>query len=178
MSLRERDQVISISEDFQTIRWRLGGADGDFAFSDPADMFHAQHTASQLPNGNILLFDNQAGLPAPDGEGHYSRALELRLDFDAMTAVKAWEYSPEPRLYSKFAGSAYRLDNGNTLINFGHPAQGELTTTLVEVDARGRELFRLATDAVPRELRFNRYRALPGPESIIGETMLRPPKER
>ncbi len=177
-SLRNPSQIISISEDFQTVRWRLGGSDGDFAFPDPADMFSRQHTASQLPNGNILLFDNQAGLPAPDGDGYYSRALELRLDFDAMTAVKAWEYSPEPRLHSRIAGSAYRLDNGNTLINFGHPTPDELTTTLVEVDARGRELFRLATDAVPRELRFNHYRALPGPESVIGETMLRPPKER
>ena len=177
-SLRNPSQVISISEDFQTVRWRLGGADGDFGFPDPADMFSRQHTATQLPNGNILLFDNQAGLPAPDGDGYYSRALELRLDFDAMTAVKAWEYSPEPRLHSRIAGSAYRLDNGNTLVNFGHHTPGELTTALVEADALGRELFRLVTDAVPRELRFNRYRALPGPESIIGETMLRAPKER
>ena len=138
-----------------------------------------QHAATQLPNGNVLVFDNRADLPDESG-GYYSRALELRLDFDAMTAVKAWEYSPAPPLYARNRSSAYRLDNGNTLINFGISADpAAIPIAIIEADADGREIFRLETinPAVkegadgPR-----RYRAYPGPESVIGETMLRAPK--
>ena len=179
LSSRNLHQVISISPDFQTVRWRLGGPGGDFDFPDPADRFHRQHTATQLPGGGVLLFDNRAELP--DGGGNYSRALELQLDFDAMTAVKAWEFSPDPPIYSSVVSSAYRLDNGNTLVNFG--ATEDLATipsAIIEANAEGREIFRLETidPAVAEEAASGpwRYRAYPGPDSIIGETMLRAPK--
>ena len=178
-SSRNRHQVISISPDFQTVRWRLGGPDSDFDFPNPADRFRVQHTAALLPNGNVLMFDNRADLPG--GDGYYSRALELRLDFDAMTAVKAWEFSPDPPIYSSIVGSAYRLDNGNTLINFGHSEDAAtIPIAVIEADARGREIFRLETIDPPAAEANRRgplrYRANPGPESIIGETMLRAPK--
>ena len=181
ISSRNRHQVISISPDFQTIRWQLGGPDSDFDFPDPTDMFHAQHTATQLPNGNVLVFDNRADMP--DGDGYYSRALELRLDFDAMTAVKAWEFSPDPPIYSSHVSSAYRLDNGNTLINFGLSADpATIPIAIIEADAEGREVFRLETIDPPvaeeADLGPRRYRALPGRESVIGETMLRAPKPK
>ena len=182
-SLLSIDQVVSLSPDFKTVRWRLGGPGGDFDFPDPADRFARQHTASELPNGNILVFDNQARLPEEEGGGAYSRALELRLDFESGTAVKAWEFSPEPRMYSAAISSAYRLDNGNTLVNFGHSEDfASIPIAIIEADAQGREVFRLvsidpptaaASRATPR-----RYRAYAGPKSIMGETMLRAPKPR
>ena len=45
-SLRNLDQVVSLSPDFKTVRWRLGGPGGDFDFPDPADRFTMQHAAS------------------------------------------------------------------------------------------------------------------------------------
>ena len=183
VSLRNIYQAVSISPDFQTVRWRLGGPDSDFDFPNPADRFTMQHTASELPNGNILVFDNRAALPPEEGEGNYSRALELRLDFESMTAVKAWEFSPEPRMHSRINGSAYRLDNGNTLINFGvsdDPAT--IPIAIMGADAEGREVFRLETIDPPAAASATkapyRYRAYPGPKSIMGETMLRAPKRR
>ena len=138
-SLRNLNQVISLSPDFETVRWRLGGPDSDFDFPDPTDRFTMQHTASELPNGNILVFDNRAKLPEEEGGVLYSRALELRLDFDAKTAVKAWEFSPDPRIYSSVASSAYRLDNGNTLANFGFsPDFANIPIAIIEADAQGR----------------------------------------
>ena len=98
-SVRNRRQIISISPDFQTIRWQLGGPDSDFAFPAPTDRFDMQRAAAQLQNGNVLVFDNRAVLPDESG-GYYSRALELRLDFDEMTAVKTWEFTPNPPLYA------------------------------------------------------------------------------
>ena len=71
VSFRNLYQVVSLSSDFQTVRWRLGGPDSDFDFPDPADRFTMQHTASELPNGNILVFDNRAKLPEEEGEGSY-----------------------------------------------------------------------------------------------------------
>ena len=179
VSLRNLNQVISLSPDFKTVRWRLGGPDSDFDFPDPTDRFTMQHTASELPNGNILLFDNRAKLPEEEGGEKYSRALELRLDFDAKTAVKAWEFSPEPRMYSNIFSSAYRLDNGNTLVDFGSsPDFATVPIAIVEVDARGREAFRLESIDPPLAEYWgpNRYRVYPGPKSIMGETMLRAPR--
>lgn len=146
-----------------------------------ADRFHAQRAAARLPNGNVLAFDNRANLP--DGDGCYSRALELRLDFDTMTAVKAWEFSPAPPIYALIASGAYRLDNGSTLINFGiseDPAT--IPIAIIEADEEGREAFRLETIDPPTAEAAHwgplRCRAYPGPESIIGETMLRAPKPK
>ena len=174
LSLRERDQVVSLSPDFRTIEWQLGGPDSDYEFPDPADRFYRQHTASQLANGNVLLFDNGWSRPEAEG-GHYSRALELRLDDAAGTAVKAWEYRPDPDVYAPTVGSAYRLRNGNTLVNF--PLRERLTDgplLIVEVDAAGNEVFRL--ENLPWYAPALRgYRAYGGIAAIMGETMLRRP---
>ena len=179
LSARNRNQLIALSPDFRRIQWRLGGPDSDYEFPDPADRFYEQHTASQLPNGNILLFDNGSGRPAAEG-GDYSRALELRLDAANGTAVKAWEYRHRPDLFASWVSSAFRLGNGHTLVNFG--VNGDVTQELtplvvVEVNRAGDEVFRVETfsaDAAdwsyPR-----RYRAAAGLTSLMGETMLRPP---
>ena len=169
LSLRNRNQVVSLSPDYK-IEWQLFGPESDYEFPNPSDQFYRQHTASQLANGNILLFDN--GNERPDAEGgEYSRALELRLDDAAGTAVKVWEYRPDPDIYAHVAGSAYRLTNGNTLVNFGARKMGPLV--VVEVDASGDEVFRAETV----EFRGDpvRHRAYGGIKAIRGETMLRPP---
>ncbi len=180
LSSRARNQVVSLSADLRAIEWQLHGPDSDYQFPNPADRFYGQHTAAQLDDGNVLLFDNGYGRPDAEG-GAYSRALELRLDDATGTAAKVWEYRPTPDVYSASQGSAYRLSNGNTLVNFGvRTATGALDTlplTVVEVDAAGNEVFRVDTrqwyELRPRYPR--RYRAYGGIESIMDETMLRPP---
>ena len=176
LSARGRHQVVSLSPDFGTIAWQLSGPDSDFEFPNPADRFYGQHTASQLPNGNILVFDNGFGRPEAEG-GQYSRALELRLDAAAGTAVKVWEYRHVPDVYSPRGGSAYRLGNGNTVISFStvedHLVDAPLT--VVEVDAAGGEVFRVETfDDVAPPVDRSRTSA-GGIEAIMGETVLRPP---
>ena len=181
-SLRHRNQVISLSSDYQ-IEWQLFGPDSDYEFPNPTDRFYRQHTASQLANGNILLFDNGNGRPEAEG-GEYSRALELRLDDVAGTAVKVWEYRPDPDIYAPLASSAYRLSNGNTLVNFGVSVREVPHAPLVvlEVAPSGDEMFRVETvelhrvgPNLGRSARPMRYRAYGGFEAISGETMLRSP---
>ena len=177
LSLRNRNQVVSLSPDYE-IEWQLFGPDSDYEFPNPADRFYKQHTAAQLANGNILLFDNGNGRPEAEG-GQYSRALELRLDDAAGTAVKVWEYRPDPDIYARIVSSAYRLNNGNTLVNFGsRPGRTNVVSpqqplVLVEADANGDEVFRVET--VQFGSRPLRYRAYPGIDAIRGEIMLRPP---
>ena len=178
LSFRERNQVISLSSDFRTIEWQLHGPESDFSFPNPADRFYGQHSAAQLANGNVVLFDNGRRRPEAEG-GHYSRALELRLDPAAGTAVKVWEYRSTPDVYSAASGSAFRLRNGNTLVNFGRVELGldDAPLTVVEVDAAGGEVFRF--ESLPwsetRQYPPFRYRAIGGVAAIRGETMLRPP---
>ena len=171
LSFRLRNQVVSLSADLRTIEWQLNGPDSDYEFPNPNDRFYGQHTAAQLDNGNVLLFDNGWGRPAAEG-GRYSRVLELRLDEAAGTAVKVWEYRPTPDVYTMGRGSAYRLRNDNTLINFNNNG----IHFVVEVDAAGNEVFR--SDDLPLHADWRlpaRYRAYGGIGAIMGETMLRPP---
>ena len=179
ITLRNRNQIIALSPDFQSIEWQLNGPDSDYAFPNPADRFYRQHTAAQLPNGHILLFDNGNDRPAAEG-GQYSRALELRLDAANKTAVKVWEYRPDPDLYSAFAGSAYRLANGNTLVNFGAvEAWADTPLVVVEVDPAGNEVFRMETIDPPLARRASlgpRRGQVAAVPSLWGETQLRPAK--
>jgi len=180
LSARNRNQVFSLSPDFRSIEWQLGGPDSDYVFPDSNDRFYGQHSATELPNGNILVFDN--GRKRPDAEGgEYSRALELRLDHDARTVVKAWEYRPATDTYSGIVSNALRLGNGNTLVNFGlSPSAVYGPYTFVETDPQGNDVFRVETfqlDIIPDEFLL-RYRADAGITAIMGETMLRPPVAR
>lgn len=161
-SIRHLNQVVAISPDFDEIAWRLGGPGSDFTFPDPTDRFYHQHSAYQLPNGNILLFDN--GNTRPDAEGgEYSRALELTLDFNAMTATKVWEYKPDPPLFAPAVSNVERLENGNTLVTFG--ANADEVFSIVEAGRQGEAVWRATLEAPGLSYL---YRAFPA-SSIWGE---------
>ena len=150
MSVRHLDTVIAIAPQFDRIVWRIGRFASDFGFPYPNDKFYHEHYVRMLDNGNILLFDNGDGRPVAEG-GQYSRALELALDWDSMTATKVWEYrhqvgstsagSPVYK-YADKVGTAQRLENGNTLVWYGADTDPvtlkqntPATFTLVEADA-------------------------------------------
>ena len=136
------------------IVWRLGGRFSDFAFpDDPEGGPCAQHTASQLPNGHILIFDNGSSAlgenPSycvdrsdplgPTVDRPRSRVVEYALDEEQHTATVAWQFAQPPR-YAYFAGSARRLPGGNTLIGWAASRQALAT----EVSPDGQVLWELA----------------------------------
>jgi Arylsulfotransferase (ASST) len=184
MSIRHLDTVIAIAPEWNRIEWRIGGVKSDFAFRDPADRFYHQHFVRMLENGNVLLMDNGNGRAASEG-GQYSRALELALDWQSMTAVKAWEYrhlsGDGVYKYADKVGSAERLQNGNTLVLFGadvDPAtlavKDPQTFTLVEAGAESDSKPVAVLDMkIPGNSPV--YRALPV-ETLFGETT--PPAAR
>lgn len=162
MSVRHLNQVIAIAPDFQSVVWRLGGPGSDFSFPDPSDQFYHQHSARELVNGNILLFDNGNDRPEAEG-GEYSRGLELALDTTSMTASKVWEFRHSPDLYSQCCSSATRLGNGNTVLQFGCCTTGLRT---VEVDNLGNIVAEIDISAPSK---VTQYRAYPS-EHLDGES--------
>jgi hypothetical protein len=73
----------------------------------PQRLWIKQHDPRLLPNGNILVFDNQ-------GQRGKSRVVE----FDTRKGRIAWQYAgtTDDQLYSKTCGTSRRLPNGNILI--------------------------------------------------------------
>ena len=134
------------------VEWKLGGRDGDFTFVDDPDHGPcAQHTATLLPDGHVLVFDDGsdpflAGAlcvdPAdPDGPPvtrQHSRVAEWALDTTDHTATLVWSYQPSG-WYSWFMGSARRLENGDTLVGWA----AETRALAQEVDPGGTLLWQL-----------------------------------
>jgi len=82
------------------IKWRWGP--GDLGF---------QHDATELDNGNILVFDNGRNRPLTRV---YSRVIEI----NPTSGEIEWEYKADPphSFYASFIGGCQRLPNRNTLI--------------------------------------------------------------
>jgi len=182
MSVRHLDTVIAISPQFDRIAWRIGRFGSDFTFPNPSDRFYHEHFVRMLENGNLLLFDNGNGRPAAEG-GQYSRALELALDWNSMTATKVWEYrhqvgtdaSAPIYKYADKVGVAQRLRNGNTLVWYGADidpttllTKTPQTFTLVEADANAEAGAVAVLDMQIAPGNGQVYRVLPV-ETLLGE---------
>ncbi|KAF1732402.1 hypothetical protein CRV24_008596 [Beauveria bassiana] len=101
-SMRSVSAVVIIERSTGDIVWKLG-----------PEVLAQQHNATELDNGNILIFDNGA---FRNGESiTYTRAIEV----DRATKKIVWEYRDRSQMisfFTPFMGSAQRLANGNTLL--------------------------------------------------------------
>ncbi|KAJ6437462.1 PQQ repeat containing protein [Purpureocillium lavendulum] len=101
-SMRSVSAVVIIEKSTGNMVWSLG-----------SDVLGQQHNATELENGNILIFDNGA---FRSGESvQYTRAIEVSRD----TKKIVWEYRDKSQMhnfFTPFMGSAQRLSNGNTLL--------------------------------------------------------------
>lgn len=121
--------------------WRLGGRFSDFTFPD--DEYGgpcAQHTAAQIANGHVVLYDNGSWdfngahplcIDPEDRTGdtvarNFTRITEYALDENSGEAHLVWEFDHERR-FAIFAGSAERLDNGNTLVGWASARDAVVT---------------------------------------------------
>jgi hypothetical protein len=99
ISLKHLDMLAVMDLDSDTFVLTLRGS------------WRAQHDARMLPNGHILLFDNDGGLL----QHGRSRVLEIA----PATGGIVWSYdgTDDDPLYSSIRGGVQRLSNGDTLIS-------------------------------------------------------------
>lgn len=161
MSLHFLDQVISIAPDYQSIEWRLGGTNASIGLSE-SDQFYGQHSAFELDDGNILLFDNQYRTAAQDPP-EFSRGLELEIDGDS--AWVAWEYVPDPPVWARIISGIYPLDSGNRVVTFATPPS---LFTVHEADETGRRVWRLYGDGLSVAFRAVPWTDIAGEERVDG----------
>jgi hypothetical protein len=130
---------------------------------DPFGEFCGQHTASILPNGHLLLFDNGGFCVGPreSNFGQFSRVAAYELEPTTGTARLAWDY-PLHNTYEHYAtsqGSAQYLANGHIVVGWGAGTE----TAVTEIDAAGNEIFAMrmkdgeSTSVTYQALRFPGY---------------------
>ncbi|MHC4233298.1 MAG: aryl-sulfate sulfotransferase, partial [Planctomycetota bacterium] len=126
LSCRETSEIIKISRVTGEVMWRMGGKNNEFTIlNDHAEnaprYFKLMHYVRRHANGHLTMFDN--GADKKDKERTYSRVVEYDLDEVNKTATMVWEYTNDPNILALTGGSADRLSNGNTLINWGGAAK-------------------------------------------------------
>ena len=142
-SMRGCSRVLAIDAATGDVRWRVGPSnlsDSEWAerdvgpppldiVGDPEKQFCGQHAASQLPNGNLILYDNGVECTRNPWtlqnllreNAVYSRGLEYALDLDNGEAVFVRDHS----LHGTRSELGYRsghieaLSNGHWLISWG-----------------------------------------------------------
>ena len=107
-----------------------------------------QHSPIQLPNGDLMLFDNGTNrtLDPIDGNavlngapGKYSRAVEYKIDMKNMTVQQIWQYGKERDVecYSSIVSSVQFLPEKNHILfgpGYNVANDGGKGGKIVEVD--------------------------------------------
>ncbi len=97
VSLRNLNMIAVIDPHTKLVKWQLSG------------LFVQQHDADFLPNGHMMVYDNQGGDPACGG----TRILEI--DPTLQTVVWSYDGCGEKPFYSQTRGVEEVLANGNVL---------------------------------------------------------------
>lgn len=196
-----QSQVIAVDASTHEIQWILGPHEGYEGYEsyeayllepigDEFDWAWGQHhpmvLADQDDNDqtlDILLFDNGQSRSFEEASAllaseNYSRAVQYRIDTQAMTVEQIWSYG-EPRgseLYSTFLGDAdYLADTHNVLISFGgHLTQDgtivdeiiggvvgsvEISSTVVEVNQAKEVVFEVHVQSKNNDTSAETYQA-------------------
>ena len=180
VSIRHQHAVVKFDRATGKPRWILGPHEGWGAewqpylltpVGAPFGWQYAQHAPVITPQGTVMLYDNGNDRAMPwdtrvEDPLNYSRAVEYRIDEQAMAVEQVWDYgrtNAELRLYTPWEGSAAPLPNtGNVLITFpavayenGNPpsSYGPLATM-----TRIKEVARDEDAAVVFDLAISMYR--------------------
>ena len=142
-SFRGCNRILGIDPSTGKVNWRIGPtnlSDAEWASSgmgpapmdivgDPQIQFCGQHSASILPNGNLLLYDNGANCSRNPWTGEnlvrpdrtYGRAVEYYLDFehDEVVYVREHSLNGTKNYIGWVGGNVSALENGDWLISWG-----------------------------------------------------------
>jgi hypothetical protein len=143
LSSRNQSEVTKINLQTGAVIWRLGGKANQFKFIG-GKPFAYQHDVSQLPNGDITIFDNQGTTQNPAA----SSGIEYKLDETKMTATVVWQTTHDPPVFGTYMGDTQRLPDGNTFIDWGaaYVGKGYQYVTLTELGPDNSTLLELSFD--------------------------------
>jgi hypothetical protein len=105
--------VVEIDRQSGGVLRQYGQAAGSYAFDDPSHGFDMQHFPSYTAEGTLLVTSH---VPTDTSQ---QRVFEYEIDHDSEQLQLVWEFGEGYPEYATYAGGAVRLDNGNTLINYG-----------------------------------------------------------
>jgi hypothetical protein len=156
LSTRHFNEITKINRQTGEIMWRLGGKRNQFTFlNDPYSGFWGQHDIRQITNGNITLFDNGFAL----NPIHPARGVEYSLNENNMTALLVWSMQYGNNIFSRFTGGVQRVENGNTVIDWGKLSGGNAAFTLVKPD--GSNILQVSSADSMTSYRAYNYLSLP-----------------
>ncbi|MDB4859622.1 aryl-sulfate sulfotransferase [Candidatus Marinimicrobia bacterium] len=136
LSNRRSSEIIKINRITGDIIWIMGGPMNEFQIlDDPNDGVKYQHDVTRLENGNLLVFDNRTFTNNLQ-TNNISRVAEYELDEINKTARLVWQFQNPYDYTSRAMGSAQRLANGNTFINWGqiHVEGQSIGASIMEVN--------------------------------------------
>jgi hypothetical protein len=159
--------------------WRLGGTfdttslgPGDFTFDPPESQFSDVHDPELAPDHTLLVYDNGGYHNLASGEYH-SRVVEYRLDEEARTATRTFEFPGDFEVddwyrndwYTPIWGDADRLPNGNILVTAGMRS-ATLSTRIFELTRTGEVVWQLTFPANQGSYRADRLSPPPLVETL------------
>lgn len=116
LSARDTSAVYDVDRSTGRVIWTLGGKASTFHLARGA-RFYFQHDARMLPNGQVSLFDDEAG---PPEEASSSRGLILALDMRHHVARVAHQYvRPGGDTLADSEGSLQSVAGGTKFVGFG-----------------------------------------------------------
>jgi len=132
VSFRNVNTIVEVDRDGHILR-----GVGDYA--DPVadeveDLVHYPHSAHWTDQGTLLF-------TTTPGDGKETWAVELAFDPETGEAERVWSWGEGEGFYARVLGEALRMDNGNTVVNFGSAG------VVVELTPSGEVAWRLETPA-------------------------------
>lgn len=136
VSGRQQDMVFKFDTKTGEIKWILSDPSDDFPDhlkdkllvpqGEGFEWQYGQHAVMQLPDGNIMLYDNGNFRSKSVGEmldanDNYSRGVIYKVNEENMTVEQVWQYGKErgKELYTSYIGDVDYLGENHYLINFG-----------------------------------------------------------
>lgn len=91
----------------------FGTLDGSWSFAAGSSRFYKQHSPKRTPEGNLLVSSQLTG------NDRTMVAREYSLDAEDEVLTEVWTCDPGSGIHADHGGETWRLDGGNTLLNYG-----------------------------------------------------------
>lgn len=118
MSMPYLNTAVEIDRQTGRLVSQWGDAAGSFDFSPSSWSFEFNHYPNITKDGTLLISTHAPGHEDKDVVGEH-RFVEFDIDRDAERLVEKWVYGAGIDEWPKYKGEAHRLENGNTLVNYG-----------------------------------------------------------